>query len=334
MSFYLAQPYYSRHGHYKKYTDELSSIEGSETLVVIDKNATKDIPGGYKVLVGLFTSRYLWVYRFVNLFLLNIALLRLPSRSKIVVLEFELINFLIFYPFYRIKHFHLVQTLHSCKAKSRNWLEIIQKKLAKSLLSRQSYVKVVVHLKECQEMLGVEKTYFNNYPGSCKVSKEAGIGLKILGVVRPDKNVFEFLESFAGIDCNLSVHGVLKDSRIDIARYPNVDFNDEFLSDQDYCDEVASARAIVIPYGTNYSGGAGPLSDAISAGVPLIVNREFFMADYLDELGIAIIYKDDFQDALNDLHSKEEVLLRNLKNIRSEYTWDGLRLKYFKALGL
>jgi glycosyltransferase involved in cell wall biosynthesis len=119
------------------------------------------------------------------------------------------------------------------------------------------------------------------FPNSIKL---LGSDLLIFGGVRPDKEMITFFNSlrdFGDQGFIINVIGNITDEEVKtFSQSPPkfINFLDKFVSDEEIEKYVSSSQYFIVPYGQNYSGGAGPIKDAASFGRPVLaLNHPLFV---------------------------------------------------------
>lgn len=287
MKLFFIQPYYSWRGHFKKYTDSLT-VDANEAITVSSRQ--------FKNIID---------YTFLRFICSTKAILQL--RKKITredhcyFLEFEPLSYLIFYPII-IRTKHVFFTIHAVSAPDLGNLlksclvgsQRLLFKFAIRIYSRKENVNFIVHSRNHQtELSAVDgispaaKIHVIDYP--CPVPKQIitdddiayGYTSNIVlcfGAMRADKKLAPFIQAlsdfgYKGFDFVFS--GVITDSDIKNIKNKLPDFitiNDEFIDDISLAELIRQTRYLLIPYGSSYTGGAGPLKDAASFGKPCLVS--------------------------------------------------------------
>ncbi|PLY04734.1 MAG: hypothetical protein C0625_15805 [Arcobacter sp.] len=352
---YIVQPYLFWKGHYKKYFENLLE---EKTFTYIYCN---DYDKNYTNSNFIKNSDFNYEKGFLNFILARIVnslktIKVLNSKVKdndtIYLLEFEPFSILYFYIINRRKKLTIIQTIHSVDRiiysnKIKNLISIIQRKvfkLAINLINNFNTV-YVVHYKYHKDAL--EKLIDNknfkikiiDYPSpDIKIDTNKKLSNKksllIFGLVREDKGIYDFLEQIENADLNITVAGKVIDNRINTIK-TNFKLIDKFLNENEIKELFTSNDFALIPYGKNYTGGAGPLKDALSYGTPIIATNHPIFNSLVSENNLGFIFNNinDLENKIknieNDLYSTYSL---NCLNYAKNNTWYAMRIHYLNDI--
>ncbi len=155
----------------------------------------------------------------------------------------------------------------------------------------------------------------------------------VAGQVRKDKNYEKI------------IHKAIKDNfKITIAGSVMYNFNywkklhtirkitliNKFINKKNLEKLVAENDFILLPYGKNYSGSAGPLKDSLSYGQPVICSNLKQFRSFLSKHKVGYLYTSNLKNRLGKMNSKEYNLMRkncivysrenNFENFRSKHS--------------
>lgn len=339
----IFQPYYNWNGHFKKYTDSLLS-EGDLKLTL---NCNKEYSN--------FLS-YVWL-RFFLYFKLLLTLrskLLISNYNKVFFVDFEPVSICLFLGLIK-KIPTSVFTIHSVKECDygsffKNTISKLQRCMFNFSVKKLSKLKGVcfvvhsdLHKTQLSDIIGSDQyIYVVDYPSpepnfidldndSSKVS------LLVFGAMRRDKQLYSFLKELKQhkeTDLEFIFLGKVFDERIasTINNMPDfIKIIDKFVSEAELTDYVRKAHFFLLPYGTSYTGGAGPLKDAASYGRPVIASNIPFFVEQSKVNNFTIIYKsiDDIERIVNIINSdRYSKLTDEAKSYSMVNNWSSLRVNY------
>lgn len=277
----ILQPYYEWPGHYKNYADFL---RGDDDVI---------IKTSYKI-----SKTYGVKFNFLRIWCMFISLvkcLKFSTRSKqinLFLLETEPFSLLLFFPvIFMFKHVTL--TVHSVN-KSSNSSKVYQLIIFFQRFFLEKYLRlatqcsnfsIVAHSEYHKEQIvsqwniAADKVFVIDYP--CPIPKHLPLkaeklAVLIFGGIRPDKGMLPFFESlsdFGDQGIIINVVGRIEDDKVkSFAQNAPlfIKFIDSYVSEEELELYIVTNSYFVVPYGINYSGGAGPIKDAASFGRPVL----------------------------------------------------------------
>jgi glycosyltransferase involved in cell wall biosynthesis len=355
---YISQPYYSWNGHYRQYYNNLL-LGGNIKGVAVGNKEANSTDVGLNLWFKIDQGNFFWfsTFRIVNSILVHILLVRKLINCKkggnISLIEFEPVSFLIFSPlYYLLKVKKFIVTIHSVEAtyssnRFKNLVIIFQRKIyffAIALLIKIFNVEFVVHSKYHYEAFKlrypISKVRIIEYPSPVvsdmkriKPKKNNKIKVLFFGIVRQDKGLFEFLEELR-ITGNeffeVRVVGKVQDKRVLDISIDGVEFVNSYVSDEQMKREFIAADFLLLPYPSTYAGGAGPLKDAFSFGLPVICKNTPFFNSYGIENNYGIVY-DDVSEIERKLPVAIELYDQSITNsiiFARKNTWEAMRKSY------
>nr|WP_283092814.1 glycosyltransferase [Providencia rettgeri] len=222
-------------------------------------------------------------------------------------------------------------------------------KLALIKINKSFNCKFIVHTeahkKQLSNFIGKNDFYISviDYPAPEPISKiedfqidlYSPIKLLIFGTIRPDKGLFEFIESVKNSQLDeyikITIAGKVMDERFrNYIPAKNVEIIDRFLQDFELNTIVSNCHFFLVPYAKNYTGGAGPAKDATSYGKPVIVSNLDIFKEFSQKDFVYIINEpDDLIKIINDLTPIKYKLscLSSLEYSRNN-NWTTLRDRY------
>lgn len=346
MKSYFIQPYYGWRGHFKIYTDSL--VTNSEEGILVSGRRFKNIID-YTMLRFYFSV--------VSIFKLA---KKAKSTDQCYFLEFEPLSFFIFYPFI-IRFNRVLFTIHAVSVPDLgkslvSYLVRLQRVLFNftiRLYSRKSNVVFIVHSKKHKEELstidGISSTAQVNvidYP--CPIPEQTIMDSDILygfaltnilcfGAMRPDKQLAPFIKKLA--ECGsrgfrFVFSGVVSDPeilKIKDSLPAFITINDEFIDDETLLKQTKQSRYLLVPYGSSYTGGAGPLKDSASFGKPCLVS-DLPLFKEINEMANYCIPFSSIDDLYNKLESvnidRYTEMVRNAIRYSEKNNWSTLRERY------
>ena len=343
------EPYHSWSGHYAQYIGELATNTDS-----IVKNSSADN--------GIFkkkpTNGLLFTYsRFHNCFVCLLKLLFFIFKNrknlecrKVHLIDFEPLSTLVFLPFLVFFKVKIICTVHSVQAKNINnfVLNIFARiqKLCLFIFLKYSNSTVVVHNETHLNLLLLKvpeiknRAFVINYP--CPIVSDdvkARVALRsshllVAGIMRVDKGIFDFLDSASNnikLLSSISLLGLIEDKRI--LKYTGFlnSYKDEYIDYTELRENYLKVPFLLIPYGEDYTGGAGPLMDAMSHGLPVIVSSNITLKKFVKKNNVGLVYSnvDDILDMINSVSDFEyNSMSKNAIEFAKNNCWKDFRSKY------
>lgn len=344
MSYFFIQPYYSWKGHFKKYTDSLT-VDSNEVVFVSCRQ--------FKNIID---------YTFLRFICSIIAILKLRKKltkdDVCYFLEFEPLSFLIFYPII-IRAKKVYFTIHAISTPDLgNFLkdnlvrfQRIFFKLAVRVYSKHEKVNFIVHSKSHQLELAAingisikENIHVIDYPCPMpnkfsydKDNNNVSNDILCFGAMRVDKQLTPFIQELADFGYNgfkFVFSGVITDSKIKeiLNNLPDfITINDGFIDDQALACLISKSSYMIVPYGSAYTGGAGPLKDAASFGKPCLVSNLPLFHEVSETAKYCIPFS-NIQDLYNQLESmnidRYRQMVKNAISYSEKNNWTTLRARY------
>lgn len=345
----IIQPYYSWNGHYKKYTDSLCN--GDDCCLIYS-----DFFYHHPKNVITFS-----LARILNALIAFFKLILQDCKRPDVVLniEFEPFTFFLLLFFVRHKKLRLLQTIHSVQPiLVSSWLQRFlvgfQREIFKNaikLIRKSDDIKFIVHsemhknqlLKLNKELSAIVLEYPCDYRDAIECKRAISsfpINIIAFGMVRKDKGIYEFLlgipESFYD-KINITIAGKVYDERILEIKNRKFNLIDKFLSDNEVNDLMRQSHFSLLPYPESYTGGAGPLRDSASFGLPVICSRIPIFDEISQKYGFCVQYK-SMQDFISKIEtiaftSEYDLLSKNAMQFSKLNSWELFSEKYL-ALAL
>lgn len=346
MGFYFIQPYYGWRGHFKKYTDSL--IATTEEAILVSGRRFKNV------------FDYTWLRFYFSV----VSIFKLSKKAKSVdqcyFLEFEPLSFFIFYPFI-IRFNKVFFTIHAVSVPDLgnslvSYLVRLQRMLFNitvRLYSRMPNVIFIVHSNshkvELSAINGISPTAkisIIDYP--CPIPEQIIMDNDILdgfeftnilcfGAMRSDKQLAPFIKrlaEFGNRGFRFVFSGVVSDPGILNIKDNLPEFitiNDEFIDDETLLKLTRQSRYLLVPYGSSYTGGAGPLKDAASFGKPCLVSNLPLFREINDTANYCISFSsiDDLYNKLESVNVDKYIeMVRNAIRYSEKNNWSTLRERY------
>ncbi|MEH6457518.1 MAG: glycosyltransferase [Cocleimonas sp.] len=355
---YILQPYYSWNGHYKQYYNNLLLGKGVKGVAIGNKEANvNDVQLNLRLKANQGDFFWFSIFRLFNSFaghfLLISKLILLKRKFNVHLIEFEPVSFLVFSPFYYLLKINkFIITIHSIEPScSNNYLKnliiLFQRKIYFFAIGFVNYffnVNFVVHSQyhysAFKKKYPISKVSLIEYPspnilGVNRINPRGSEKIKLLffGIVRQDKGLFEFMEELnvVGSECfEVRVVGKVQDRRVLKFVMKGVEFLDFYISDEEMKKEFIDADFLLLPYPSTYAGGAGPLKDAFSFGLPVICKNTPFFNSYNIENNYGIVYDDisEIDLKLPKAIASYEKSVQNSIEFAKNNTWEAMRYKY------
>jgi len=340
MARVLVQPYAAYKGHFSRYMSNLRRTFDTVIRSACAGNAgdgSLDVPSTaewkaflrWKVLHALDTYR------------------RIPYRAKVLhIVDFEPSAALVALP--RIVSARkLIVTLHAVTAATshRGTMGLgarAHKELTLAmlrLLIATGRAQVVVHY-EAQRTTLLEAgfpaaqvhtipypiTWFDTRLDALKPGN-----LLVFGSLRLDKDPLDILRAVARSGLQVTVAG-----RVDPALAQEVGklgfkIIDRHVSEEELTTLFSETEYVLLPYGPRYTGGAGPMKDAIGSGRPVIAPDYPLFREIASGAGVGLLFArpEDIQELVRNVSAPMyERMLANTEKYRQTYTWDYMRTAY------
>ncbi len=339
----VIQPYfYWGKGHYKAYS---SSLVGEGDVLI-----TSSLVPTNNAIFQYYFLRVLCMV--VCMCKLSLLVFRKGRVKTIFINETEPLALLLFSPIILISSTKVVLTLHAVTKFSRNRLDGLlvsfQRILLGLFLKLFGYFKrfkVVVHSKVHRnaaiKKYGIPSLKISVIEYPCPSPNQqplSGKGLLIFGAIRDDKHMGGFIQDLINIGYNgyhINIVGKITDPNV--AKYANnapsfIKFFDKHVTDAELEHFVSLSKYFIVPYGMNYSGGAGPIKDAASFGRPaLATTLEIFRDLSLlpDSYCMTFENAKGLYDLINSIdEDKYAQLSKNAIKFSESNSWLNFREKY------
>lgn len=343
----ILQPYYHwGRGHYKKYADSLLT-EG-------DLLITSSLRPVTKTMIEYYLLRVLCM----SICMLKLIFFYTKSKKVDVLFinEAEPISLFFFSPFFLFRSHNISLTLHAVDKNGTNFFDSIlvflQRKVMFSFLKMASYCegfRIFVHT-ETHKKLALKKFYLTSnkvfvieYPCPEPVSLDrTGSGLLLFGAVRSDKSMADFIHNlisygYKGID--VYIVGKISDEKV--LRLVNtapdfIHFIDKYVTEDELLNYAKVTKYFLVPYGSDYTGGAGPIKDAASFGRPVLstaipIFRELALID--DNYSLNFRDVPDLYCMINRIDDEQyDILSRNAVAYAKDNNWCNFRFKYLNVM--
>lgn len=340
----IIQPYYTWNGHYKKYTDALCkgcnfSLIYSDFFYHHPKNIlTFSIA---RVSNSLIT--------FIKLLFQNVK-----SQDVVLNIEFEPVTFIFLLFFIRRKKIRLLQTIHSVEPISTSsWIQSVLVGFQRTIftyavkkIKKQDDIKIIVHsqvhqrqlIKVNQDLSVIILEYPCDYRGETRCSRLiSSFPIKILafGMIRKDKGIYEFLRDLPDDFYNkidITIAGKVYDERILAIENKKFILIDKFLTNTEIDSLMNQSHFSLLPYPESYTGGAGPLRDSASFGLPVICSKIPIFNELNIKYGFCVQYGSSV-DLLSQIvniafTSEYDSLSKNAISFSKSNSWDSFSEKY------
>jgi hypothetical protein len=351
---YVVQPYLYWKGHYKQYFENLLEHENTKYIYCEEKDLK------YKNSIFIQNVKFDYQNSFMGFILSRIinsvkVIYKLnktvQSNETIYFLEFEPFSSLYFCLKNRNKKLTIIQTIHSVerikyKNKIKNLISIIQRGIYRIAINEINKFNTIfiVHYKYHKiklNQLGKNSLDIQiiDYPApDIKVSNIKKLSdkksLLIFGLVREDKGIYNFLKNIEHLDLNITIAGKIIDSRV--KEFKNkFHIIDKFLSILEIDDLFEKHDFALIPYGEDYTGGAGPLKDSFAYATPVITSNNKIFSDLVIENNVGKVYDQevDIINILCSMSEKEYMLMsENCIKLAKKTSWGSMRKKYWELL--
>jgi glycosyltransferase involved in cell wall biosynthesis len=351
---YIVEPYVFWKGHYRQYFENLLGKEN--TLYVYCSATDRDYDNSKylkfadydyeKNFLSFIFSRISNSYRAIK-YVNN----KIQNNDTVYFLEFEPFSALLFSIFNKNMKIRIIQTVHSVeRLKYANKFKDIISQLQrfvfkKSLIMLNKFdTTFVVHYKYHHDALenffpDKKNIKIIDYPSpDVKIETIQPLSpnksLLIFGLVREDKGIYEFLKEVKGKGLEITVAGKVLDSRVYEFK-DSFHFIDRFIEDDEIAKLYETHDFALIPYWKDYTGGAGPLKDALSYGKPVFVSKHRVFEDLVSINNLGFIYKDigDLQRKLYAINNDTyEEISQNCLTYAKRNTWTDMRNKYFSLV--
>lgn len=274
---------------------------------------------------------------------------RIPYRSSLLhIVDFEPVAAILALPRI-VSAKKLIVTLHAVKAavskpgamgvgaRAHKVLTLAMLRLL--MLIRRAHV--VVHYETQRKTLldaGFTLTQVHTIPYpitwfDTHIDKLIRGSLLVFGSLRLDKDPLDILRAVARVGLRVTIAG-----RVDpvlIQEIGKLGFNviDRHVSEDELTKLFSDAEYVLLPYGPQYSGGAGPMKDAIGGGRPVIAPDYPLFREIVSGAGVGILFEkpDEIAELVLKVTQKEyDLMITNVENYRHLYTWRYMKSEYEK----
>lgn len=349
---FIVEPYIFWKGHYKQYFENLLSSKNyyiycdTEDRNYLNSFFTKAFIGNCE---NNFTQYILC--RLKNSYRAN-RLLRSKVKENDLIhfIEFEPLNFILFELLTYFKKKKAVLTIHSIESmtyhnKIKNMIALIQRmvyRMGLKLAKKRNYTFVVhyeEHCKQLQEIVGpCAKIKVIEYPSPAVIiDKPKSLKAKkllIFGQIREDKGFYEFLSQEPAKQLTITIAGKIYDERIkSLFGVKNYTFIDQFVSNSELTELFGQHDFLLLPYGKNYTGGAGPLKDSFAFATPVITSSIPIFKEIIDKYGTGYYFNaiEEIQEKIEAVSEQKYIdYSKNCIEYASTHGWNYMRKEYFK----
>jgi hypothetical protein len=327
----FVQPYMSWQGHYKIYTKSLLKNNKDYLVYTYDNaNLQKKNTLFKKPLIKKYNQNiFLFILSRITNYIICLYILcsnyKKFEKHKIHFLEFEPLSMFIFLILNIFLRKFFFVTIHSTNLikKQHTILFFFQRVIFYIVLFLLNFCKstIVVHKEEDKFRLKKvykRKIYVFDYPSPklnfVKKKFLANNSLLIIGQIRDDKN-FEELINFAIINnFRITIAGKImynKNYWYSLKKKHNLKLIDEYLNIKKLKSLIKINDFIFLPYGTKYSGSAGPLKDSLSYGQPVLCSNLDQFKKILRNHKIGYFFNKKNLNKIKKIKKKEYQKLRN-----------------------
>ncbi len=341
MARVLVQPYAAYKGHFSRYTSNLRRTFDAEIRSTRAGNAddgSLDVPSA---------ANWKSFLRWKVLHALD-AYSRIPYRAEVLhIVDFEPVAALLALP--RIVSARkLIVTLHSVTAATshRHAMGLgarahkaVTLAMLRLLIATGRRAQVAVHY-EAQRTTLLEVgfpatrvhtipypiTWFDTHLDAIKPGN-----LLVFGSLRLDKDPLCILQAVAHAGLQVTVAGRVDSTLVqDVSRLGFKIIN-RHVSEEELATLFSEAEYVLLPYGPRYTGGAGPMKDAIGSGRPVIAPDYPLFREIVSGAGVGLLFArpEDVQALISGVSaSAYQEMLVNTEQYRRKYTWDYMRAEY------
>lgn len=354
MTLYVCQPYLFWKGHYRIYFENLLGYKNAIYVYCNDDNL------GYENSIYLKCRRFnhegsflgfMFSRLFHSLKLTWEVSQKFAPEDRIHFLEFEPLGIWLFLLLNRKNRKRVTVTVHSIHEtkndnKLKNICSKIQRNLFRYVLRILCYEKsdIIVHYEKHKDDLkklnGCDQGNINviSYPthgprvDSCR--EVEGKRILIFGLIREDKGIFDFLTKLSlSFKYEITVAGKVLDNRVLSITHPKIKVIDRYFSEEKVKELFENHDFLLLPYPKDYAGGAGPMKDSLSYGVPVICQEIGIFEEVMVENDVGYFYKkvNDVESIIDQLSASEyaEKSKRCLE-FSGMHNWDSMRSRYFQ----
>jgi glycosyltransferase involved in cell wall biosynthesis len=343
----LLQPHYNYEGHFRHYTQAIININKKESYLCLSEKKQETLKS-----VPCVSARLKFLYfKFALPFLCYKNLCR---KCKILhVIEFEPLSFLLNF-FKLMKYKKVIITLHSCSSNYSvdnviSLLKLIHKKLALCVLLIFIIVKknvnIVVHYKVHKKNLvsnGIHSKYITviNYPCQRLVTNPPQSPFEkvvIFGNLRSDKDPMDILDCCRPFGKNLLIAGRIDDDIFEKIKSYGFQIENSYLTKYQLIKILNQCSYVLLPYGRNYSGGAGILMDAIGSHRPVIAPNYGIFREIVGEYKTGILFnnpKNIYNKTKNQQSFQYYQYVRSSLKAASKLTFAALGRGYWKLYSI
>lgn len=342
MALVLVQPYMAYKGHFSRYTSNLR--ETFDTVIFSNlagnlDDGSLDVPSSanWKAFLHWKLLHALNAYR------------RIPYRSNVLhIVDFEPLAAILAIPRI-VSAKKLIVTLHAVKAGvskpgtmsvgARVHKVLTLAMLRLLILTRRA--QVVVHYETQRKTLlgaGFPSTQVHTIPYpitwfDTHVDKLARGNLLVFGSLRFDKDPLDILRAVARSRLRVTVAGRVDPILMQDVGKLGFKIIDRHVSEEELTELLSEAEYVLLPYGPKYSGGAGPMKDAIGGGRPVIAPNYPLFREIVSDAGVGLLFDrpEDIQTMLQGVSlPMYERMLENTEKYRKTCTWRHMREAYKK----
>lgn len=340
MAHVIVQPYMAFKGHFSRYTSNLR--ESFDTVIFSSladnlDNGSLDVPS---------STNWKAFLRWKVLHALN-AYCRIPYRSSVLhIVDFEPVAAIFALPRI-VSAKKLIVTLHAVSAAvskrgtrgvGARAHKVLTLALLRLLVLTRS-AQVVVHYETQRKKLlgaGFSAAHLHTIPYpttwfDTHVEKLAKGSLLVFGSLRLDKDPLEILRAVARAGLRVTMAGRIDPTLMQDVAKLGFKIIDRHVSEEELTELLSEAEYVLLPYGPQYSGGAGPMKDAIGGGRPVIAPDYPLFREIVSDSGVGLLFvhPEDIQTMLQGVSLPlYERMLKNTEKYRKTYTWSYMREEY------
>lgn len=339
----ILQPYFCWPGHYKKYSE---SLKGDDDVLI--RTALKtDNTSGTKFYILRVLCMFLCLSK-------SLKYIKDAKNIKLLINETEPFSLAVFFPLLFLFK-KVVLTVHSISKSSNGnglfrYVIFIQRWLLGKYLflaTKRNNFSIVVHSSYHKAELisrwkiPQQSVHIIDYP--CPLPKKiplCGDEVLVFGAVRSDKEMISFFKSLSEFgDQGVVINVVGKITDIEVKEFAKnapafINFVDEFVSDEELEKYIRSSRYFIVPYGPNYSGGAGPIKDAASFGRPVLALKHPLFEEINTQGHYCQLFSSisEFYENLKCTDdNKYSLITKAALNYAYENNWSNLRGRYLNV---
>jgi len=318
------QPYYFWKGHYKIYTNSLFKSK-KDFLICASKIKYKR--SGVYLLNPVFQDYNKKIIFFILSRILNYlnCILELYKRrhtlfkKQIHFLEFEPFSFFLFLILNIFLRKKFIITIHSTNlsSNSNNLLFIIQRIFFYIIIFLLNFYrcKIVVH--KARDKKNLEKFFYKGihvieYPSpkiqQIKKKFKGDKSLLIFGQIRKDKNMKYSVTKAINDNFSITVAGKIIDEKgfwYSLKKERKIKLIDNYISNKYLKNLIKKNDFIFLPYGSKYSGSAGPLKDSMSFAQPVICSDIEYFKIFINKNNVGYLQNKSLKKNIRELKINE-----------------------------